>query len=93
MSREGSHAGAPFDTLRDFCIWADGEGRVASFCPRLQLRCVGFEGETTLAIVPVCEHGGSLVVAVPHSVWHRCRPGACKRFPSLASSGGGCRRP
>ena len=71
MSREGSHDGVPLDSLRDCCIWADGEGRVASFCPRLQLRCVGFEGETTIAIVPVCEHGGALVVAVPQSVWHR----------------------
>ena len=72
MSREGSHDGAPLDTLRDFCIWADGEGCVVSSCPSLQLRCLAFEGETTIAIVPVCEHGGSLiVVAVPQSVWHR----------------------
>ena len=71
MSLEGSHDGVPFNSLRDFCVWADGEGRVAQTCPRLQLRCLGSQGEITFAIVPVCEHGGFLVVAVPHSVWHR----------------------
>ena len=66
----GAEEGEPLDSLRDFCVWAD-EARTVDICPSLELRCPIGADEISCAIVPVCEHGGSLVVAVPQSAWNR----------------------
>ena len=63
--------GKALDSLRDLCIWVDGEGPTTTVVPRLILRVPVGDDTVESAIIPACEHGGSLVVALPGAAWSR----------------------